>query len=284
MTSIKQALQIGKELLNLSNHDNTIDLDVEIILAKILNKTRTYLYTYPEKILTIEENNLFLELINQRAKSYPIAYLTGEKEFYSFTLNVNNKTLIPRPETEMLVDKALEYLDKTKSLTILELGTGSGAIAIAIAKSCPNWKIIAIDKSIDAIKTAQKNATKLNALNIEFKISDWFSNLNGLVFDAIISNPPYISANDKHLFMGDVQFEPIEALVGGVNGLECLNQIIHQSVNYLKNNGILLLEHGFDQKLAVNEILQKCGYQDINCWQDMQMQDRISMGRFKKSI
>jgi release factor glutamine methyltransferase len=280
MTNIKDALKVGRKIL--SESSPSAQLDVEVLLSKVLKTNKAYLYTYPETSLTEEEENQYLSLVSARDNGEPIAYLVGMREFWSLPFQVTNSTLIPRPETELLVEKTLENIDSSKSASILELGTGSGAIAIAIAHARPNWNLIAAEKSESALKVAIKNAEQLEIKNIKFILSDWFSKVDELSFDCIISNPPYIAENDPHLSSGDVRFEPNEALISGANGLESLQNIIKHGYDYLASNGILLLEHGYDQRVAVGKLLGQYGYQDVECWQDLQKKDRVSIGKRKK--
>lgn len=277
MISIKSALQYGEK--NLKESSSSAKIDAEALLSKILNVNRAHLYTYPEKILTMDAEKAYIAMIDKRKSGIPIAYLTNTKEFWSYDFFVNEDTLIPRPETELLVEKTLEKLENNKSAWVLELGTGSGVISIAIAKMRPDLHIIACDKSIGALKIAKYNAQLLAVNNIEFRLSNWFSNIDKIKFDAIVANPPYIAETDPHLLHGDVRFEPISALTSGENGLESLQYIIKQSYNYLKSCGVLLVEHGYNQHNAVIRMLKENHYQEITCWQDLHNNYRVSFGK-----
>jgi release factor glutamine methyltransferase len=192
---------------------------------------------------------------------------------------VDTHTLIPRPETELLVELSLNLLADTPKAEILDLGTGSGAIALACAKERPDWQITAADCSPAALQIAKENAANLG-LTVNFTLSDWFSNLaENQRFDAIVANPPYIAANDPHLLQGDLRFEPSLALVSGDEGLNALKHIIEHSLDWLKPGGLLLLEHGFDQKSVIRSMLNNYGYSHVQCWQDWQNRDRVSGGR-----
>lgn len=276
MINIKDALSLGK--ISLKEKSDSPQVDTEILLSYIFNCKKAYLYTHPERVLTENEYSDYLSLLNERKNGVPIAYLTGVKEFWSLPLQVSKSTLIPRPETELLVEKTLDILDATKQIKLLELGTGSGAIAIAIAVNRPNWQIWAIEKNHEALDVAIKNAEKLGIKNIKFVLSDWFYKIDKLKFHAIIANPPYIAENDPHLLEGDVSFEPRYALISGTTGLESLQYIIEQSYDYLLIDGILLLEHGYNQKKDLEKILSKRGYLSISCFKDLQGHDRVSLG------
>ena len=277
MTPIKETLIHALSCLG-SPEEHRIDC--EILLAFVLNKPRTYLYTHPEEIVSTKALVLFNQLIEKRRLGTPIAYLIGRREFWSLPLKVTEATLIPRPETELLVELALELVHSKKETRILELGTGCGAIALAIAKEKPNWEITAGDNSASALQVAQENALNLHLENIQFILSDWFTNIpTEKQFHAILANPPYIASEDPHLHQGDLRFEPPTALSSGEDGLEALTHIIKQSLARLEKNGLLLVEHGYLQKNAVLNLLKDYGYKEATCWQDWQGNDRISGGR-----
>ncbi|STX29474.1 HemK protein [Legionella beliardensis] len=279
MSNIKYSLELATRQLEEYIHDGA-RTDAEILLAHVIGKTRTYIYTHPEKELTKDEFKLFQRLVARRSLGVPVAYIIGTREFWSLPLKVNEETLIPRPETELLVEITLNLLNPCSNARILDLGTGSGAIAIALAKERPDWQITACDCSQGALETAKQNTQLLELHNIQLCYSNWFSEIKEpKTFHAIVSNPPYIAANDPHLTSGDARFEPQLALMGGVNGLGALEHIIQHSLARLEPNGLLLIEHGFDQKSAVASMLNNYGYQDVQCWQDLQGHDRVSVGK-----
>ena len=277
MSDIRQSL--AQATILLTPNSTTARLDAELLLTKILNVSRAFFYTHPEKMLTAPQEQAYQRLLAKRIAGTPIAYLTGTREFWSLPLNVSEATLIPRPETELLVELALTLLTDTSPATLLDLGTGSGAIALALASERPDWQLLACDKSQAAVDAARGNATQLKLDNINVFYSDWFESIPKQSFNAIISNPPYIAEHDPHLKQGDVRFEPSDALVSGSDGLDALNHIIKQSVEWLLPGGLLLLEHGFEQGPAVTNKLKQCGYQQVQCWQDWQGHDRVSGGR-----
>jgi release factor glutamine methyltransferase len=274
MISLIELLKIS--VAKLKPHSESPQLDAEILLAHILQKTRSYLYAHPEAIILENQHNDYQQLINQRIIGMPIAYLTGTREFWSLPLKVSCDTLIPRPETELLVELTLELLKNQLHAQILDLGTGTGAIALALAKERPNWNINASDKSLAALKIAEENALLSGLKHVKFFYSDWFTKLPKKQYHAILSNPPYIAENDFHLLQGDVRFEPKMALVSGKDGLDDLTHLVETSCNYLLPGGLLLLEHGYDQKTALESILYNAGYKDVQCWQDLQGNDRVT--------
>lgn len=276
MINIRKALE--QALQQLAVLDTDPRLEAEILLSHLLNKNRAYLYAHTEEIISPEQLKNYNALIASRASGIPIAYLTGYRDFWSLSLKVNSHTLIPRHETELLVELALELLGDQQNISILDLGTGSGAIALALAKERTDWKISACDSSTEALKVARDNATRLSLSNVTFYHSDWFSALPTKKYHAIISNPPYINEHDPHLNQGDTRFEPRSALVSSQEGFADLQYIIQHGYDYLLPNGLLLLEHGYDQKIYLSAILNRLGYKNVRCWQDIQGHDRVSGG------
>ncbi len=252
-------------------------LDAEILLCHILKKPRTYLLAWPESHLTAEQNQQFQALLARRLKGEPIAYILGEKEFWSLSLEVTPDTLIPRPDTELLVELVLQTLSVTTQ-TIADLGTGSGAIALAIAKERSDWQVIATDKYPATLAIAERNAKKLALHNIHFYAGDWCDALGEMQCNAIVSNPPYIAADDRHL--ADLSFEPQHALIAGENGLRDLHEIIDQAQKHLVKGGWLFLEHGFDQAFFVEKHMQQVGYKNIHTHRDLSGHSRVTMGQF----
>lgn len=238
-------------------------LDAEVLLCSVLEKSRSYLMTWPEKKLPENQLKQFQKCLEQRLQGTPVAHITGHKEFWSLDLKITKDTLIPRPETELLVETVLEQFPITTNKTLLDLGTGSGAIALAIASERPHWKIIASDQSTTALEIARENAQRLKITNIEFKQGNWFQSVADKKFDIIASNPPYIVDTDPHLKSGDVRFEPLSALASGNSGLDDINKIVAQAREHLNPGGLLIIEHGYDQQSAANEIFNKTGYKKV---------------------
>lgn len=275
MQTIKDCLEWGvKQLVGAPS----AQLDCEILLGFTLNQSRTYLYTYPEK--HIDENVLiaYQQAILDRAQGKPVAYITGEKEFWSLSLIVTADVLIPRPDTELLVERAL-CLDHEKALTVVDLGTGSGAIACAVAKSCPNWQVTATDCSKASLQIAKQNSDKHKLSNVEFIQGEWLEPFKNNSFDLILSNPPYIDPNDPHLQELDLRFEPIGALKAAEHGLACLRTIIQQAPSKLKPDGMLMVEHGFTQGPDVRVLMEKAGFIQIKTSLDLHGQERVTQGQ-----
>lgn len=260
---------------NLSKSDSP-RLDAEVLLCHVLKVNRSYLYTWPNKKITTIQYHKFQALLASRAQGTPIAYLTGHKEFWSLDLQVTTNTLIPRPETELLVEQALVRLPVDTQAQIVDLGTGSGAIALAIAVERPQCHTLAIDKSFAALTVARTNAKRLNLPSIIFLASDWWSAVGNLNATLIVSNPPYVAATDRHLSQGDVKSEPRDALVAGLDGLTDIRHIITTSVSHLEPHGWLLLEHGYDQAKAVRELFNQSSYKDITTYRDLAGLSRVT--------
>lgn len=273
---IKNVLQNSAKKLN--SISSTPKLDAEILLTHVLNVSRSFLYSHGEKKLTPKEYKIFQSFLTRRKSGEPIAYIVGKKEFWSLELEVDKNVLIPRPETELLVEICLQKLDKNKKLSVVDLGTGSGAIALAFAKGCPNWQITATDSSKKALKIAQKNAAKLELKNIIFCYGNWYHAVPQKKYNAIVSNPPYIPLSDKHLKKGDVRFEPKRALVSGKTGLKDFNVIIKNAAKYLTKKGLIILECGFDQTTQIKNILQKNNFKDIQSFKDLAGHERVVSG------
>lgn len=254
-------------------------LDAEVLLAHVLDKPRSHLLAWPDNIPDTEQQAHYLELVSRRAGGEPVAYLTGEREFWSMPVTVTRDTLIPRPESETLVAMALELLPAGVHTRVADLGTGSGAIALAIAFERPDCHILACDRSTAALAIADRNARQLQLDNIEFAGGDWCEALAGDCFDLIVSNPPYIPATDKHLARGDVRFEPQDALVAGDDGLDDIRRIAACARSHLCDRAALILEHGFDQREPVQRILAEHGYRDIACNNDLAGQARVTVCR-----
>lgn len=251
--------------------------DAEVLLSFVTGKARTFLLAFGETMLTDDQARQLDALLIRRISGEPIAYLTGEREFWSLPLTVSPATLIPRPDTECLVEQALLRLPSAPC-SILDLGTGSGAIALAIASERADCQVTGVDAQPDAVTLAKHNAERLGITNVRFFLSDWFSSLSQQHFALIVSNPPYIDADDIHLSQGDVRFEPESALVAAENGLADLRIIIEDAVNHLLPAGWLLLEHGWRQGAAVRQLLQDNGFERIETCRDYGNNDRVSLG------
>ena len=249
------------------------------LLAHILGMNHLTLKYKPEQLLTHEQLSVFLTKIERLKQGEPLAYVIGEQDFWSLNLKVTPATLIPRPDTEILVEQALALIDSSQNLTVLDLGTGSGAIALSIAKERPNATVIATDFSVDALKVAKQNAVFNNINNVQFLHGSWYDALpTQQRFDVIVSNPPYIDEHDQHL--ADLTHEPISALTAKNNGLADLEVIISQAPQWLNARGWLLLEHGYDQAQAVQQLFMQTGFGDVKTVKDYGSNDRVTMGRF----
>ena len=257
----------------------TARLDAELLLAAVLGKPRSYLRTWPEHEPGAEQLAAFAALLERRRAGEPVAYILGHQGFWSLDLEVAPHTLIPRPDTELLVETALQLAPATPQ-RVLDLGTGSGAIALALASERGGWQVIGVDRIAEAVALAERNRQRLKLGNAEFRQSSWFDGLAGERFDLILSNPPYIAADDRHLGEGDVRFEPLSALVAGVDGLDDIRQIIAQAPRHLQAGGWLLLEHGYDQAEAVRELLAAAGFTAVDSRRDLGGHQRISLGRW----
>jgi len=272
--SFAEIINQGQQLL--VAFSDTAKLDCKILLAFVLDKETSYLLTWPEKKLSETQFQAFMLLFNRRLKGEPIAYIIQEREFWSLPFYVSPATLIPRPDTELLVEHILARHHQSE-LTCLDLGTGTGAIALALASEQPTWNIDAIDFSYEAIALAKKNAQRLQLPNVKIYQSDWFSTVaQDKQFNIIVSNPPYIDENDEHLSEGDVRFEPLSALVASDNGYSDIKQIAKNSLKYLENKGALYFEHGFEQAEGVRKILMQLGYRNIETLQDYSGNDRVT--------
>lgn len=256
-------------------------LDTELLLAAAMGKPRSFLRTWPERIVPREANERFDDWIARRRNGEPVAYILGHQGFWSLDLEVAPHTLIPRPDTELLVETALELLPATP-LAVLDLGTGTGAIALALASERPAWQVTGVDRVEDAVALAERNRQRLQLGNAAFVHSHWFSALSGQRYGLILSNPPYIRADDQHLEQGDVRFEPSSALIAGSDGLDDIRAIIQAAPQHLLSGGWLLLEHGFDQAEAVRSLLSEGGFVAVNSRRDLGGHERISLGRFDR--
>ena len=274
--NIQQALQYAVQ--NISNTSPSANLDAQILLSHILNCNSAHLIAWPEKELNLQQLKSFQKLIKQRQQGSPVAHLTGQREFWSLNFKVNNTTLIPRPETETLIEFILDKFGEKNGLTVLDMGTGTGAIAITLANEKPDWIITATDISAAAIALAKENSTMLNTESIALLQSDWFTNIPQQTFDIIVSNPPYISTDDPHLTKGDVRFEPESALTSGKTGMDDIEHLCSQAKNYLAKDGWLIIEHGYNQKAVVADCFTRNEYKNISQQNDLAGHCRMTAG------
>ena len=254
----------------------------QLLLQHVLNVNRAWLIAHALDYVQEDVYKKFEALLIRRLNGVPIAYILGYREFFGLQLKVSADTLIPRPDTETLVEIALDKMSAQTSLYTLDLGTGSGAIALAIAKHRQNAQITAVDASQEALAVAIENARLLNIKNVHFELSNWFSALNNQKFDVIVSNPPYIEADDTHLKQGDLRFEPLSALASGADGLQDIRTIISQAPQHLNPQGWLLLEHGYNQAEQVNALLKQAGFSQISHAKDLAGINRVTLGKFSK--
>ena len=251
-------------------------------LAHCIEKPRSYLYSWPEQLLTDEVWQCYQSMVEKRIVPTPVAYLLGKREFFSLEFITTDAALVPRPETELLVETCLEICSDWNGIRILELGTGTGAIAISLKVTRPDFDLLATDISSDCLDLARKNAA-VHGAQIDWVESDWYAAINQTMsFDMILSNPPYVAASDPYLTQGDLPAEPVIALTPGTSGLEALEQIITQAPDYLAPQGYLLLEHGFDQQADVAAMMHGQGFVDISCRADLNQLPRLSIGRLSR--
>jgi len=253
-------------------------LEADLLLQHLLKVNRAWVMTHEQDILNEDQQISFQTLLRRRLDGEPIAYILGYREFYGLPLKVTPATLIPRPDTETLVEAAFQKISVNVAWDILDLGTGTGAVALAIAKHRPTCNLIGLDASVEALAVAIENAQRLDLKNVRFIKSNWFSDLAAERFNLIVSNPPYIAEGDCHLTQGDLRFEPRSALVSGVDGLDDIRRIIQDAPNYLKPNGWLMLEHGYDQAQSVASLLKEHGFSQIDHTQDLAGTLRVTFG------
>lgn len=252
--------------------------EIQLLLQLVLGVARSYLMAHPEQVLSEAQQTAYKALLQRRLQGEPIAYILGQRDFFGLPLQVTPATLIPRPETELLVELALQRLPAQKHCRVLDLGAGSGAIALSIAHARPDIEVMAVDASEAALQVANENALRLNIGNVRFVRSDWFSALAGERFDLIVSNPPYVAAGDVHLTQGDVRFEPLTALASGIDGLDDIRRIVGQAGDFLELGAWLMLEHGYDQAVQVRELLKQNGFGEVFSAKDLAGIERVSGG------
>lgn len=254
-------------------------LDAELLLAFCLGKSRSYLRTWPELAVDAATAARFAALLARRRAGEPVAYLLGQQGFWSLDLEVAPHTLIPRPDTELLVETALALCPGGPA-RVLDLGTGTGAIALALASERPAWQLLGVDRVPEAVLLAERNRARLKLVNARFVESAWFAALAGQRFRMIVGNPPYIAADDPHLAQGDVRFEPASALVAGADGLDDIRLIVSEAPDHLEAGGWLLLEHGYDQGEAVRALFAARGFTQVESRRDLGGNERITLGRW----
>ncbi len=272
-----QALRMAQHALFGSD---TAQIDAELLLCAALGATRAGLYAWPERPLTPAERGRFESLLERRILGEPVAYILEEREFWTLRLRVTPAVLIPRPETELLVETALTLAGPAgaEALRVADLGTGSGAIALSLASERPHWQVLATDQSVAALQVASDNAVRLALHNVSFRQGSWCEALPEGLFDMILSNPPYIAPGDAHLGQGDLRFEPSSALISGEQGLADLRAICHAAPRHLAPGGWLLLEHGFEQGAAVRQLLDESGFSGVRTLADLNALPRVSLG------
>jgi release factor glutamine methyltransferase len=277
--SIQDALNRAGVML--AARDENPALEAALLLAYVLEVPRVRLHSHPEQPLRSSQREAFFALVERRTKGEPLAYLTGRREFWSLELVVNEHTQITRPETELLVQLALERIPTDAQFTILDLGTGSGAIALAIAGERPRCRVTATDVCSRALDVARANAQRLSISNVTFREGAWFAPVAAERFDVIVSNPPYVAQNDPHLLSGDLPAEPALALVAGPTGMEMITVIARQAPRHLQTEGWLLMEHGYDQGSGVADLLNDENYRHVQTWRDLAGKERITAGQWR---
>lgn len=258
-------------------------LEARMLASHLLEKNSAWLIAHADEALSAKNEQAFAALAGRRLKGEPMAYILGEREFYGIGFRVTPSVLIPRPETELLVELVLERIPADAAARVLDLGTGSGAIAVAVAKARPQARLTAVDVEYAALVVARENAAR-HKVKIRFFCGDWFGALPGERFDLIVSNPPYVAAGDAHLAQGDVRFEPQRALLGGADGLDCLRAIVAAAKEHLHAGAWLLFEHGYDQAEACRALLQAQGYGEVQSWPDLAGISRVSGARVSGDI
>ncbi|MGH8231066.1 MAG: peptide chain release factor N(5)-glutamine methyltransferase [Steroidobacteraceae bacterium] len=269
--SVRLLLERGMALL--ATRSTSARLDAELLLACALGRSRSYLSAHDDKAVDASSRGHYQTLLARRAQGEPLAYLTGEREFWSLSLAVNADVLIPRPETELAVERCLALRDAAPAL-VADLGTGSGAIALALARERPRWRIIATDRSASALAIARLNAARCGIDNVEFRLGHWFEPLANLRFDLIVSNPPYIATHDPAL--PQLRYEPAAALVAGATGMEALRDIVGQASGHLQPGAWLVLEHGAEQAGELSVALVNAGFTRVRCHADLAGRDRAT--------
>jgi release factor glutamine methyltransferase len=280
-STIASALKAAEQRLGQSSDSAAID--ARVLMEHVTGYSHADLISKSEQALSDSQQSLFEELVAMRESGAPIAYITGQREFWSMNFLVTPDTLIPRPETEILVEQALHRIPEKSNANIADLGTGSGAIALALAYERPHARVIATDASRLALETARVNEERLGIGNVELRLGHWLGALGQDQCDVIVSNPPYIREDDPHLSHGDVRYEPMTALVSGNDGLDAIREIVSEASNHLNPGGWLLLEHGFDQGEAVLDLMRSAGFTGVETVGDLAGQDRVTLGQWNVS-
>lgn len=261
-------------------HGEEAAREAELLLMHVLGVSRVWLFAHSDAVVAGAQVDAFRQLLTRRRAGEPVAYLLGLREFHGLQLQVTPATLIPRPETELLVELALTRLPRRAGLRVLDLGTGSGAIALALAQARPELQVFASDASSDALQVARANAAALGLERVRFEHGDWWAPWLGEQFDLVLSNPPYIEDADPHLSEGDLRFEPRSALASGIDGFDDIRRILDGASAYLEPGGWLLFEHGYQQGQGARALLQAKGFAEVGTWQDLEGRDRVSGGRW----
>lgn len=275
--TVQQCLLSARQQLAQCVPTDEANIEAQLLLMHVLEVNRAWLIAHATDSLATEPASAFQALLHRRLQGEPVAHILGTREFFGLTLKVTADTLIPRPDTETLVEAALQKIHG--AMRILDLGTGTGAIALAIARHAPQCEIIAVDASAAALAVAQQNASSLQLHNVQCLQSNWFTALGPASFDLIVSNPPYIEADDPHLQQGDLRFEPLSALASGTDGLQDIRQIIAQAPAHLNAGGWLMLEHGYDQAEAVQQLLNATGFKNVQSLKDLGDHLRVTLGQ-----
>lgn len=277
--TVQQCLLSARQQLTQFVPADEANIEAQLLLMHVLEVNRAWLIAHATDSLTGESANAFQALLQRRLQGEPVAHILGTREFFGLTLKVTSNTLIPRPDTETLVEAALKKIHG--EMRILDLGTGTGAIALAIARHAPQCEVVAVDASSAALAVAQQNALSLQLHNVQCLQSNWFTEVGSARFDLIVSNPPYIENDDPHLQQGDLRFEPLSALASGADGLQDIRQIIAEAIAHLNEDGWLMLEHGYNQAEAVQQLYKAAGFQQIDTLHDLGGNPRVTLAQWQ---
>lgn len=268
-----------RDMLALATQQLGERVDAEVLLLHLLGKPRSWLFAHADDVIDMDVQTAYAGLVARRLRDEPVAYITGRRGFWSLDLEVTTATLIPRPETELLVELALQRLPSDFDGVVVDLGTGSGAIALAIASERPRAQVIATDASSEALAVAARNAERHRLDNISFRHGDWLVPLADERVEMILSNPPYIESGDPHLSRGDLRFEPSTALASGEDGFDDIRRIVNDARSHLLPEGWLLFEHGWNQGAQARVLLSDAGYRSVSTERDIEKRERVSGGR-----